>query len=252
MKKTVWVFQLFLLFWAAGALAEGLEGCDEHIKYGIPSAEPILLCRMGYALSHDPQKKAARWVAYHLTKEKLEGTQARSDDFRTDPDLPPGERSELKDYKNSGYDRGHLAPAADMKWDARAMSDSFLLSNMAPQVGAGFNRGIWAVLEERVRDWTMQRGAVFIFTGPIYAERHPHIGPNAVSVPTYFYKVVFDPAEGEAIAFILPNKKLKTGDLPNYITNVDTVEARTGLDFLSELEDSVEDLVEVQIQPSLW
>lgn len=259
MKKKSLVLILFtllcatLIYAAGSAGAKGLEGCEEHLKYGIPSPKPTLLCRMGYALSHDSEKKVALWVAYLLTKEKLEGEHPRSDDFRADPDLPLGKRSELRDYRNSGYDRGHLAPAADMSWDARAMSESFLLSNMAPQVGPGFNRGIWAVLEEKVRDWTRQRGALYIFTGPIYGpEGHAHIGPNRVSVPNHFYKIAFDPVLVEVIAFIMPNERLQPKDLPKYITNVDTVEARTGLDFLSELEGSVEDLIEAMIQPGLW
>lgn len=259
MKKTFLVIILFILLCATPVYAagpdgvEGLEGCEEHLKYGIPAPKPTLLCRMGYVLSHNSEKKVALWVTYLLTKEKLDGNHPRSDDFRPDPDLSPRDRSELKDYRNSGYDRGHLAPAADMSWDAQAMSESFFLSNMAPQVGPGFNRGIWAVLEERVRDWTRQRDALYIFTGPIFGpEGHAHIGPNGVSVPNHFYKIVFDPVLVEVIAFIMPNERLQTIDLPKYITNVDTVEAQTGLDFLSELEDSVEDLIETMIQPALW
>jgi endonuclease G len=152
-----------------------------------------------------------------LTKKKMEGTLPRSNDFRADPDLPPGERAELQDYRGSGYDRGHMAPAASMKWDARAMSESFLLSNMAPQVGPGFNRGIWATLEDKVRQWTQERGELYVVAGPI----------------------------------ILPNKKLRSDSLPTFIVSVDEVEAKTALSFLSAIDDEVENLIERRVEP-MW
>ena len=238
---------------AAPLRADGLEGCGSHIKYGAPGRDGVLLCRLGYALSHNSSRKVADWVAYRLTREKMAGTHPRSNNFRADPDLDAGKRSEKKDYKGSGFDRGHMAPAAAMKWDARAMSESFLLSNMAPQVGPGFNRGIWRSLESRVRDWTRARGELDVVTGPIYlANADSTIGSNQVAVPTHFYKAIFDPTRVEGIAFILPNKKLKTKDLPTFIRSIDDIEDQTGLDFLAELEDTVEAIVEANIQPKMW
>ncbi len=252
-RRSIVFVSFLLILYTPTASATGLLGCEEHIKYGVPSTSPVLLCRLGYVLSHDGDKKVPVWVAYHLTKEHMAGTHTRSNDFRPDPDLEPGQRAEIEDYKNSGYDRGHMAPAGDMKWDARAMSESFLLSNMSPQVGIGFNRGIWAVLEEKIRDWTIARGELYVVTGPIFASSDDkRIGPNHVAVPTHFYQVIFDPVRVEAIAFILPNKKLKADTLPTYITSVDEVEKETGLDFISELEDSVENLIEAKVQPGMW
>ncbi len=246
----IWIFLLLL---TAPAYADGLEGCEHHVTYGAPSANPVLLCRLGYALSHNSKHKVPDWVAYRLTREKMRGTYPRSNNFRRDPDLDRGQRSELLDYKLSGFDRGHMAPAAAMKWDARAMSESFLLSNMAPQVGNGFNRGIWKVLERNVRDWTSERGILYVVTGPIYASEELHtIGGNKVSVPSHFYKVIFDPVQVEAIAFILKNAKLQTSDLPTFITSVDEVENLTGLDFLPKLQDAVEDVVESSVPSSMW
>ena len=251
--NSVFVVLIVLAFFSAPTFAEGLAGCEGHVKHGPPSDESVLLCRLGYALSHDGERKVARWVSYHLTREKVEGIHTRSDDFRPDPDLEPGERSELKDYTGSGYDRGHLAPAASMRWDERAMSESFFLSNMAPQVGVGFNRGIWKVLEDRERTWTTVRGELYIITGPIYVnETIQHIGSNHVAVPTHFYKIMFDPVRVEAIAFVLPNAKNPSSKLSTFITSVDNVEEQTGLDFLPELEDSVEALVEANIAGALW
>lgn len=238
---------------ASAVHAGSLSGCEEHVKYGAPSLNPDLLCRTGYALSYNADHKVPDWVAYHLTKEKTTGTVPRSDNYRPDPDLAPGKRSELIDYKGSGFVLGQMAPAEDMKWDKRAMSASFLLSNIAPQTGAGFNRGVWKTLEGKVREWVAARGELYVITGPIYfTEFHLHIGSNNVSVPTHFYKVVFDPIRVEAIAFVLPNKKSDSQDLSHSIVSVDRVEAQTGLNFLSKLDDSVESLVESRVEPHAW
>jgi endonuclease G len=178
---------------------------------------------------------------------------ARTNNFQPDPDLDEGERAELSDYKGSGYDRGHMAPAGDMRWNPDAMSESFYLSNMVPQVGKGMNQGIWKDLEEKVRLWALDRGEVFIYTGPIYAVTPSKtIGENKVAVPSHLYKIVYDPARVEAIAFIMPNVKLKASDMPNYIVTVREVEAKTGLDFLSRLRPKIEDMVETARAEALW
>lgn len=252
MKKIFAILFLSQLIFPSLSHANGMLGCEEHIKYGAPSNDPVLLCRLGYALSHDPNHKIPDWVAYHLTKEKVSGTHPRSNNFKPDPDLESGKRAELKDYKGSGFDRGHMAPAAAMKWDERAMNESFFLSNMAPQVGIGFNRHIWKSLETRVRKWTVERGELYVVTGPIFNGTFTTIGDNQVSVPTHFYKVIFDPIRVEVIAFILKNEKLKTKDLPNFITTVDEVEGLTGLDFLSEIEDGIETVLEGTKQLGMW
>lgn len=254
MKKifSVLLFPLILVL-NTNTYAEGLEGCQEHVKYGAPSLEPVLLCRLGYALSHDADHKVPDWVAYHLTRDKVIGIYPRLNDFRPDPDIPLGQRAELKDYRGSGYDRGHMAPVVAMKWDHQAMSESFLLSNMAPQIGPGFNCGIWRVLEEKVRDWTSQRGELYVVTGPIYTSKElKYIGPNKVSIPTHFYKVIFDPIKIETIAFILPNKKSSSNDLPKFIVSVDQVEELTGLDFLPKIQDNIEQQVESIVSDGLW
>jgi len=243
-----------LLIGIGSAHADALEDCSHHIKYGPPSTDAVVLCRTGYVLSHDGSRKVPRWVAYHMTKQLIAGGSVpRSDDFRADSDLPAGQRSELSDYRGSGFDRGHMAAAEDMSWDELAMSESFLLSNMAPQVGAGFNNGIWKSLENRVRKWAVDRDELYVVTGPIYRGTNIQtIGGNAVNVPTHFYKVIFDPIRVEAIAFILPNASNPTSELPTFITSVRAVEQQTGLNFHPNLEDDVEKLVEQKVQPALW
>ena len=228
----------------------------EHILYGYPSTAGTILYRKGYVLDHDNDKKVATWVSYHLTDKYLVQNVERTDDFRPDPDLPKGQRSELIDFVKSGYDRGHLAPAEDMRRDMQTESESFLLSNMSPQVGAGFNNGIWKSLEAKVRDWAEQRKNTYVITGPIYnTSNYDTIGPNKVAVPTAFYKIVVscdhDGKNLDTIAFILPNKSIPSNMLVNYITTIDEIEKQTGLDFLHDLRDDVENALEAK-KSAMW
>ncbi len=231
------------------------SACKEFLEYGIPSQSDALLCRTGFALSHDSATKSPRWVAQRMTPERLVAAVPRSDRFLPDPDLPKGQRAELEDYRASGYDRGHMAPAADMRWSAQAMRESFYLSNMAPQIGAGLNRGIWSELESRIRQWVERRGELFIFTGPVFetpVTKAQRIGPNAVAVPTHFYKIVFDPVRIETIAFVIPNAAQQGRRLEEFITSVRDIEQRTGLDFLNRITPNVQALIEEAVPAGLW
>lgn len=167
--------------------------------------------------------------------------------------MKEGERAELSDYRGSGFDRGHMAPAADMKWDQQAMVECFYLSNMVPQVGKGMNQGIWMQLEGHVREWAINRGQVYIITGPVYDGGFKKtVGKNKVAVPTHLYKIVYDPYKAEAIAFIMPNEPLKTEDMPKYIVTIRDVEAKTGLDFLSNIDKQVQEVIENKKAKGLW
>lgn len=246
--KRLALFAAYLLF-SVAAQASPLDDCSAQIKFGPPSYGGVLLCRLGYVLSYNTVHKTADWVAYHLTREQVGGNIPRTNDFRPDPDLAPDQQAEVADYAHSGYDRGQMAPAASMRWDTRAMSESFLLTNMAPRIPA-MNDGIWKFLEQKVRDWVNSRGELYVVTGAIYDTPNPKtIGPNHVGVPTAFYKVVFDPIRVDAIAFIIPNRKEEATDLPKFITSVDKVEQVAGLDFLPELDDDVESLIEAGVDP---
>ena len=190
-------------------------------------------------------------VAYELTAQEVQGIVSRSDDFRADPEIITGSAT-LVDYRGSGYDRGHLAPAADMKWSEEAMSESFYMSNMSPQA-PGFNRGIWRSLESRVRSWAVENGAVYVVTGGILSSGLPTIGPDSISVPEYFYKVILDYQEPElkGIGSILPNQGSKSS-LKTYAVSIDSVEQRTGIDFFPSLPDDIEDKLEASVDLSLW
>jgi endonuclease G len=206
-----------------------------------------------YILSYDEKHEQAEWVAYELTASEAQGSYERTNNFRRDPKVETGSAS-LADYKGSGYDRGHLAPAADMSFTRSAMSQSFYLSNMTPQEPA-FNRGIWRKLESRVRDWAQNNGSVYVMTGGILNGSYKdEIGPNDVTVPSYYYKVILDydgPSQSKAIAFILPNKR-GTKPLKDYAVAVDAVEQRTGIDFFHELPDAVENKLEASVSTGDW
>lgn len=243
---------LIISLFAVSAYAGPIEDCAEHAKYGVPSKDPVLLCREAYLLSHDANYKVPTWVAYHLTSGHLKGATKRSNKFVADPDLPKGQRAELKDYAKSGYDRGHMMPAADAKWKAKAMKQSFYLSNMAPQVGEKFNRGIWEELENTIRGWTKKRKELYVYVGPIFlTDNIRTIGPNEVAVPTHFYKIVYDPGADEAIGFLMPNTDLRRGTIPTYITSIRSIEQVAGLDFLSALDKGTQDRLEIS-SPEMW
>ncbi len=145
----------------------------------------------GYALKYNEQYEQAEWVAYQLTDIEVNGKYERSDNFRKDPFVSTGSAT-LKDYKGSGYDRGHLIPASDMKWSPDAMSSSFYMSNMSPQ-DPSFNRGIWKKLEEQVREWAVDNREIYVVTGPVLTNGlYQTIGVNKVAVPNHYYKVVLD------------------------------------------------------------
>jgi endonuclease G len=214
-------------------------------KYKGDAPDYKVLCRLGYVLSHNSEHKTPDWAIERLTPDRFSGPgdrDAQGNPFAADPDLKGGPRAELNDYKGSGFDRGHMAPAASMKFSEDATKESFYLSNMSPQVGKGLNRSIWADLEALTRDWACERGEVIAITGPIYDTEKPKgIGDNKVAIPNAFYKIAYDPKNHKAIAFILPNKAIdkkgkKSWDvLKDYIVPVSEVESRVDIDFLSAL-----------------
>ncbi|MDD6209276.1 MAG: DNA/RNA non-specific endonuclease [Bacteroidales bacterium] len=206
--------------------------------------------RKYYTFSYSDSDRLTEWVAYELTKEELVKNAKRSDRFKKDPNIAGGVIS--KDYKNSGYDRGHLAPAGDMSFAGKAMDESFFMSNIAPQVPA-FNRGIWKHLEEWTRECVRTNGTVYIVTGAVWDSTSERMEPCSVPVPDYFYKILFDtgnPSKG-MIVFYMPNKPLQNS-IFDYVITVDSLENLTGIDYFSQLPDSLEDALEAVVMTSLW
>lgn len=201
-----------------------------------------------YTLAYSEADEQAYWVYYHLTPELINGTQTRTDDFRADPLVSTGSAS-LDDYKGSGYDRGHLCPAADMTLNKTSMSESFYLSNMSPQ-NPSFNRGIWSKLEVRVRQWVGEYGDLYVVSAGVLTDKLGAIGTDEVTVPKSYYKVIYSEKNG-MIALILPNQGSTTG-LDQFVVSVDEVERQTGIDFFSGLDDRIENQMESTVNTGSW
>jgi DNA/RNA endonuclease G, NUC1 len=202
-----------------------------------------IITHAGYTVSYNPEWHIPNWVSYELTRDETEGKLDRSDDFEVDPKVK-GVCPSNEDYKRSGYDRGHMAPAADMKWNSTAMKECFYYSNMCPQKHS-LNAGRWKTLEEKVRDWAQQDSAIVIVCGPIVDKGYSTIGNARVAVPQRFFKVILAPflKKPRAIGFIMKNEKEEL-PLSSYAVSVDRVEKITGLDFFSALPDDVENSIE--------
>lgn len=205
-----------------------------------------------YTLSYSEPHEQAKWVAYKLSASMIAGETKRKNDFRADLLAITGS-AEKDDYVKSGFDRGHLCPAADRKFSEEAMSETFFMSNMSPQKPY-FNRGIWKKLEEQVRDWATKNEEVFVVTGGLLENDLPKIGKtNKISVPVYYYKIILDAKEPQvkAIAFLMKNEKSEF-PLSNFTVTIDSVEKITGIDFFPLLPDSLENLLESKSDFENW
>ena len=224
----------------------------DNLTYGIPGKADTIIERPGYALGYIEYHEQPAWVIYIMTKaEATTKTAKRTNKFRSDPKIPTGSAT-TGDYRRSGYDRGHLAPAADMAFSGQTMADSFFMSNMSPQKPA-FNRGIWKDLEALVRYFAITERKIVVVTGPILPKKKTvTIGANKVTVPTHYYKVIFDlTSPQKMIAFILPNEgsdKL----LREFAVSVDAVEKATGLNFFSKVPKEEQERLERTISVNAW
>ncbi|MFT5852139.1 MAG: endonuclease G [Colwellia sp.] len=224
-------------------------GNCEHVPYGKPAQNTTDFCREGYALGYDMELKSAKWVSYKLLRD-LKGGVDRQDDFREDPDIPSRYRTTVKDYVEPIYDMGHLGNSESIDQSVLANSQTFLMSNMVPQL-PGHNRSIWKGLENRERKYADKLGMVFVFTGPIYSNPLHYIG-NKVPVPSALWKVIYSPSTNKVIAFLIPHEKLKTSQLNKYLVSVDEIERISGLDLFESFDDVKENSLESYKSPKQW
>ena len=230
-----------------------LFGEPKHAP-GWPHGPTEEIIRDGYVLENSLADKIPLWVCEHLGNEDLGGPLKRPDPepFRSDPKLPAGSRAELKDYKHSGYDRGHQAPSGDETKNQSRQDATYFLSNMVPQVGQ-FNQHPWERLEEMVRGWAASRGEAYVITGPMFydpKEDDPHtaaghfiikaIGKDHVAVPTHLYKIAVlrgKSGQWRSIAFVMKNQKYpKKVDYKDFVQSIRWIEDRTGINFMPELD----------------
>lgn len=205
-----------------------------------------------YTLSYSEQHEQAEWVIYKLTNARLvTGQLKRTNNFRSDQNVET-KSAELLDYKNFGFDRGHLVPAGDMKFSYEAMSESFLLSNISPQ-RPGFNRGIWKNLENQIRFWAQTYDSVFIVTAGVLNDSLPKIGINSVSVPSHFYKIVLRLYNDDiaSICFVLPNER-SDKRLQEFVISIDSLEKLSGIDFFYKLHPVTQNKIECCSDTTAW
>lgn len=211
-----------------------------------------VLRRAGYTTEYDASNKIPRWVAWCLTSNHVTGPYKRDGiKFMEDEDVPTP-RATHYDYIQSGYDRGHMCPSGDNKWDEQAQRQSFLMTNICPQ-NHNLNRGDWNEMEQQCRAWAEKYDELYIVCGPILMnQKHKTIGKNKVTVPEAFFKVVLRmQPEPCAIGFIYRNTD---GDRPkdSYVNSVDQVERITKLDFFHNLPDEIENEIEKTADISKW
>jgi len=204
-----------------------------------------------YTLSYSEDHEQAEWVYYVLNSNQLNSSSERKNNFRPDNKVKTSS-AQLYDYKGSGYDRGHLAPATDMKYNTISMSESFFMSNMSPQ-SPSFNRGIWKKIEKQFRDWSYKYGELVIITGPVLkGENYGSIGYNKVTIPKWYYKVAIDPSNYERNLAILIENKGSSASIKSFVVTIDYLEEFSGLDFFHNLSDEIEESFESSIHTNLW
>lgn len=213
-----------------------------------------------YTICYRESYEESEWSAYKLTREDLNGTADRKNNFVQDNAILTGTVSDSV-YKNTGFQKGHLTPAGDMTRNSDAMYDSFYISNICPQYSS-LNTGKWSTLESKVREWCNSFGQVYVVSGPILerlATEYDSLGTNdKIIIPEYFYKVIFTYKTNNdgtytpmSIGFVMPNQKCDA-DLFDYAVSVDSIEERTGLDFFSALDDATENLIESSFDAAMW
>lgn len=210
-----------------------------------------ILPKRRFTIGFMKKYKHAMWVAYKLDCEETKGDIGRSNYFREDEILGKYSPS-TDDYYASGYDKGHLVPAGDLTTDSLAMDNSFLMSNVSPQI-PDFNRGLWKRLESQVRDWACEFDSVFVITGAILHDSLTSIGKRKVVVPDYYYKsiLVYDNLRQSSVSFLI-YQYTKENDIQNFVITTDSLEKLIDLDLFHNLPDSTENIIESRVDTRLW
>lgn len=232
------LFILATLSGSAFAASDDFNACKTFFANNTPpitheiDIQPRALCFSSFAVMHSGKSRTPWFVAERLNKDTLNHANIkRTDKFFADARLPRAERAELDDYKGSGFDRGHMAPAADMATD-ESMAQSFSLANMVPQSPVN-NRKAWASIEKATRKYIKRAsGDVYVITGPAFDAQSQTIGHNQVWVPSHLYKLVYDPSANKIWAHWIKNSD--DAKIATTISYEELVK-RTGIDFLTQV-----------------
>lgn len=220
-------------------------------KFLPTSTTGVIVSHRYFTLSYSEDHEQAEWVAYELKKSQIKNSDFKRPYFVQDRSVASGS-ADWRNYKNSGYDRGHLLPAADREFDYDAYHETFLTSNISPQ-NREFNGGIWNKLEQKTRYWAKKHDGVFVITGGVLEAGLPTIGDESVSVPKEFYKIIFDKrkTENKVLAFLIPNKPTDKS-FYEYTVSVDEIEAKTGIDFFSQFSKTEQGKLERGVDRKGW
>ncbi len=204
-----------------------------------------------YTLSYSEKHEQAEWVAYVLTPNHIKKDHRKRPYFIYDKQVKT-KSANYRNYKKSGYDKGHLVPAGDMRFSKKAFDDTFFTSNISPQ-NHKFNAGVWNRLEQKTRYWTGKYGKLYIITGGVLKDGLRTIGDENVSVPNEFYKIILDYSKPDvkAIAFLMPNENGNKA-LYKYVVSIDRIEQKTGIDFVPALPDDIENELEAKSDYKGW
>ena len=228
------------------------------IAKGLPKLEAgeELIVHPGHMLVYSEEFEVPKWTAHIATPDLITGNLARIDSFLPDPQVKTGTAVTV-DYWNSGFDRGHMVPSADMRWNQEALQGTYYYSNVCPQVPE-LNRGTWAELEDWGRRYVnFSKRRVFVVTGPVLRSGLPTMQKtdrqNEVAIPELFWKVIadLDGDKPKAIAFVMRNAAQEYPPI-SYAVSVDSVETLTGLDFFPALDDAIENQIEAMREPKDW
>ena len=267
-KNIVWIMALLMVVLSCKGRQNGANAQVADALYATEKAKTVrmyeipaplkdrpeqILYRKGYTTSYNQQTKTPNWVAWHLTNAHTKGPNQRKQEAFAEDMAVKSPRATNNDYFNSRYDRGHMCPAGDNKWDRQAMTESFLFTNICPQ-NHGLNKYEWNDLEILCREWAQRYGAIDIVCGPLFAanDSQKTIGKNKVWVPESFFKVILcRQGKAKAIGFVYRNEGKKQL-MEDAVRTVDEIERLTGMDFFPELDDATENRVEAQATLSDW
>jgi endonuclease G len=236
------------------------EWSDTYYYYaGMPrttAASPdqiTVLTNTGYVVGYSEAKKDPVWVCYRLSQIGSLKAPPRPQQFTVD--ARTGARVSSADYTGSGYDRGHMAPnyAIAVCYGSAAQLETFRMSNIIPQK-PNLNRRVWERLEqEEVKTYAQRFKAVWVINGPIFDATPPRLR-SGVAVPKACFKIIIQEENGQPrmLAFVMPQDATGSEQLGLFLTTVRAIEQETGLDFLNEMPQELQDRVESERAPQLW
>lgn len=250
------IFIFCISLYTCKGIEQVSRGVENYKSLEIPESnnlfEEQIISHIGYTVSYNNKTRLPNWVAYELTSSEVEGKVKRNNKYMKDPDAI-GIQADVEDYRNSGWDRGHMAPCGDMKWDPQAMEESNYFTNICPQ-NHNFNNSIWRILEEKCRYVATKYGRVYIVCGPIIGNNYNGtIGYNQIMIPDQFYKVLLinDRESYHGIGFLMNNEAVGK-NIFNFATSIDDIERITGIDFFAKLPSKIGKEVESHYDIEIW